>query len=342
MISSSVPSSGRLRAIVDDPRFPDRYKPILVHFFATYRAALADAGLDPDRHDHLLCGFVDRLEEQLDDPFTFEPYHQQILAPFDYYHYGVEFLRPLVDKARSSVRGRANLDRIATQLAAGDNVIFLANHQTEGDPQAISLLLEDHYPAVGQEMIFVAGERVTTDPLAVPFSMGRNLLCIYSKRYIDNPPDQKTAKQLHNKRTMERMSELLGEGGHCIYVAPSGGRDRANAQGAVEVAAFDPQSVEMFYLMASRAGRPSHFYPMALDTYHFLPPPETIQTELGETRRIKRTGIHLAVGDEVDMERFPGSDTADRHERRAARARFIWQRVRDEHAAFPAPVASRP
>lgn len=337
MISSPVPSTARVQAIVDDTRFPGRYKPILVSFFATYRAALVEAGLNPDDYDHLLCGFVDRLEEQLDRPFTFEPYHRQILAPFDYYRYGVEFLRPLVDKARSAITGRANLDRAAGQLAAGDNVIFLANHQTEGDPQAISLLLEDSHADMGREMIFAAGERVTTDPLAVPFSMGRNLLCIYSKRYIDTPPDQKVAKQLHNKQTMERMSELLAEGGKCVYVAPSGGRDRTNAAGVVEVAPFDPQSVEMFYLMASRAGRASHFYPMALDTYHFLPPPETIQTELGETRRITRTGIHLAVADEVDMERFPGSDAEDRHERRAARARFIWQQVRDAHAAFPRP-----
>jgi glycerol-3-phosphate O-acyltransferase len=335
MISSHVPSAGRLRAIVADARFPERYKPILVSFFATYRSALADAGLNPDDYDHLLCGFIDRLEEQLDHPFTFEPYHQQILAPFDYYRYGVEFLRPLVDKARSTVAGHTHLGRAVTQLAAGDNVIFLANHQTEGDPQAISLLLEDSFPDMGREMIFTAGERVTTDPLAVPFSMGRNLLCIYSKRYIDTPPEQKVAKQLHNRRTMERMSELLAEGGKCVYVAPSGGRDRANGLGVVEVAPFDPQSVEMFYLMASRAGRPSHFYPMALGTYDFLPPPDTIQSELGEARHITRTGIHLAVGDEVDMEHFPGSLSEDRHERRAARARVIWERVRDDHAAFP-------
>ena len=43
-------------------------------------------------------------------------------------------------------------------------------------------------------MIFVAGERVITDPLAIPFSMGSNLLCIYSKRYIDHPPEKKIEK----------------------------------------------------------------------------------------------------------------------------------------------------
>ncbi|HWB31331.1 MAG TPA: 1-acyl-sn-glycerol-3-phosphate acyltransferase [Vicinamibacterales bacterium] len=332
--STTMSSNAKLQMLLADARFPAKYKPILLHFFATYQSALSEAGLKPEAYDHLLCGFVDRMEERLQWPFTFEPYHRQITEPFDYYTFGVEFLRPLVDKRKSSVRGREHLDAVARHLEAGENVIFLANHQTEGDPQAISLLLEDAYPAIGKQMIFAAGERVTTDPLAVPFSMGRNLLCIYSKRYIDHPPEQKHAKQHHNRKTMERMRELLSEGGQCVYVAPSGGRDRPNAQGVVEVAAFDPQSVEMFYLMAQRAGRPSHFHPMALATYDFLPPPETVRSELGETRHITRTGIHLAVGAEIDMARFPGSDTADRHERRVARARHIWQRVTEDYAAL--------
>jgi glycerol-3-phosphate O-acyltransferase len=184
-------------------------------------------------------------------------------------------------------------------------------------------------------MIFVAGERVTTDPLPVPFSMGRNLLCIYSKRYIDHPPEEKARKTLHNRKTMERMSELLSEGSQCVYVAPSGGRDRRNAAGVIEVAPFDPQSVEMFHLMAERAPRATHFYPMALATYDFLPPPETVQVELGEARQARRVGLHLAVGAEVDMTTCPGSELPDKHARREARATFIWQQVAADYARFP-------
>ena len=188
-------------------------------------------------------------------------------------------------------------------------------------------------PAIGRDMIFVAGDRVLTDPLAVPFSMGCNLLCIYSKRYIDHPPERKAAKQAHNQKTMERMRALLSAGGCCLYAAPSGGRDRVNAQGLIEVAPFDPQSVEMYHLMARRAHRPSHFYPMALATYAFLPPPDTVQVELGEARRIRRTGIHMAVGAEIDMEHFPGAPS-DKRERRLARADYFWQAVRHEYSGI--------
>ncbi|MCC7007964.1 MAG: 1-acyl-sn-glycerol-3-phosphate acyltransferase [Acidobacteria bacterium] len=330
-------SRRRLSTLVADPRFPAQFGSILQHFYDQYHEALANAGLPRDRADDLWCTFIEQLEAQIESPFVFEPYHGQITAPFDHYRFGLEFLRPLVDRSRSSVRGLPELDRIAAQLAAGENVILLANHQTEGDPQAISLLLEDTYPAIARDMIFVAGERVTTDPLAVPFSMGRNLLCIYSKRYIEHPPDRKAIKQRHNQKTMERMRELLGAGGRCVYAAPSGGRDRMTA-GAIEIAPFDPQSIEMYFLMARRAHRPSHFYPMALATYDFLPPPESIQIELGEARHIRRAGIHLAIGPEIDMEHI-GDAALDKHARRTARAEHIWRAVREEYRQIVAPAA---
>ena len=53
------------------------------------------------------------------------------------------------------------------------------------------VLLDPEVPGFAEDTIFVAGDRVTTDLLAQPFSMGRNLLCIFSKKHIENPPEQK-------------------------------------------------------------------------------------------------------------------------------------------------------
>jgi glycerol-3-phosphate O-acyltransferase len=131
------------------------------------------------------------------------------------------------------------------------------------------------------------------------------------------------------------MSELLNEGGKIIYVAPSGGRDRPNSEGVVEVAPFDPSSIEMFYLMSKRAAKKTHFYPMALSTYNLLPPPETIQVELGESRMTKRAPIHLAIGHEVDMERYPNFENKDKNIRRKSRADYIWNLVKQDYDAFP-------
>jgi glycerol-3-phosphate O-acyltransferase len=136
---------------------------------------------------------------------------------------------------------------------------------------------------------------------------------------------------MHNKNTMERMSRLLSEGGKIIYVAPSGGRDRRNAEGIIEIAPFDPQSIEMFYLMARKSKKTTHFYPLTLATYELLPPPETIQRELGEERMAKFTPIHMSFSLEFDMELFSGSEETDKNQRRKKRALAIWQIVNQEH-----------
>jgi glycerol-3-phosphate O-acyltransferase len=300
---------------------PARIKERMLIFFQEYQQAV-EKDCTPWFKEYL-----DLVYHECQQPFVFQPYHEKIRTPYDYYTFGLKFLAPLVDRADSCIEGRRYIDEIVSHVKAGHNVILFANHQIEADPQAISILLDDDYPRFAEEMIFVAGERVTTDPLAIPFSMGRNLLCIYSKRYIDHPPEKKGEKQHHNKKTMELMSLLLKQGGKCIYIAPSGGRDRASPEGIVEVAPFDPQSIEMCNLMAKKAGHPTFFYPMALATYHLLPPPQTIQIELGEERKTQRGPIHMAVGPAIDMDHFPGYDLNNKHDRRKARAEYIWEQV---------------
>ena len=194
-------------------------------------------------------------------------------------------------------------------------------------------MLEEH--SFVKEMIFVAGHRVTTDPMAIPLSMGRNLLCIYSKRRVEYPPEHKEEKMLYNQRTMQTMAELLAEGGKCIYVAPSGGRDRLAPSGEVEVAPFDPQSVEMFRLMATQAATPTHFYPLSLYTYPLLPPPQEIAEESAiEPRFTQRTPIHLAFGPELSLDTIPGCEGLGRRERRVARATYIWKIVKNHYEAL--------
>ena len=71
----------------------------------------------------------------------------------------------------------------------------------------------------------MAGDRVTTDLLAMPFSMGRNLLCIFSKKHVDNPPELKSQKTRHNRNVMKTMGKMFSEGGkeslsHCFPACP--------------------------------------------------------------------------------------------------------------------------
>jgi glycerol-3-phosphate O-acyltransferase len=316
--------TNELHKLQDEGLFSEKYCQLALGFIHCYRKALEESGQPFAPMIPVFQLFFRFVLEQLRTPFSFAPYHRKLRHPIDYYRFSLDFIRPLIDLPHSKILGLEFLDKACAEIEKGGNVIFFANHQTEPDPQAIAILLEGSHPKLAEQIIYVAGARVTTDPLAIPFSLGCDLLCIYSKRYIDHPPEEKAKKQLHNKNTMEQMSRLLKEGGKAIYVAPSGGRDRKNGKGEVIPALFDANSVEMIYLMAKKAKTSTHFYPLALNTYDLLSPPETIQMELGEMRTAKCTPIRLAFGPEFNMENYGGET---KEERRKARADAIWKTV---------------
>lgn len=282
----------------------------------------------------LLKKWLELVVQQMESPIPFDIFHQAIRHPFDYYQFGLDLIRPLINFTDSRVLGLDNLQTINTCIKNGHNVILLANHQTEPDPQIISLLIENPYSELAQKMIFVAGDRVINDPLAAPMSLGRNLLCIYSKKHMEHPTEKKSQKVLHNQRTLKKMQELLNQGGQCIYVAPSGGRDRSNAQGVVEPTPFDPDSLELFWLIAKQSQSPTHFYPLALKTYPLMPPPKEVEKELGEKRQVAYTPVFLAFGKEINKEVFPGSEQMDKKTKRINRANYIYNLVKGDYQLF--------
>lgn len=310
-----------------------KLKNLILDFYKSYCDALQNSPEYPknvQRFEQL----IDLAIEKLKHPYHFQIFHSSVRHPFDFYQFGLEFMRPFVDLPHSKIFGKESIQEIQAQIRKGENVILFANHQTEPDPQIISLLLEQIDPKLAADMIFVAGHRVISDPLAIPMSLGRNLLCIYSKKHISHPPEEKREKILHNQRTLKMMQELLNKGGVCIYVAPSGGRDRLNAKGEVDVAPFDHQSVELFWLMGQQALAQTHFYPLALQTYHIMPPPSHVEKEVGEKRIINVSPAFLSFGKEIEMEHFPGSELCDKRTKRVKRAEYIMDLVRHNYLGF--------
>jgi len=298
------------------------FKDAMRTFFTTYMKSHVIARTPPDEYRAMLNTsltiFLDGMTAP--KPYTFEPFHRAVRGPdFDYYSWGNRFFRPLVKYRSSRVDGLENVQKIQTILANGENVVLFANHQTEADPQVLSILLEmEGYDDIAEKTIFVAGHKVTTDPLAIPFSMGRNLLTIFSKKYLDASEDEeyKEAAAARNRQTVAEMQRLLTEGGNIFWVAPSGGRDRRNAEiGEFAPAKFDESSVGLFNILAKRAekaGAKTHFFPLAMWTHRLVPPPEETVADVGEERKADRAAVGLAFGEEVDPEevggrkRFPG------------------------------------
>lgn len=324
-----------LKTNLEEKKIPPQIYEIFYRLYKAYIKTLTTANIDYSEHVKIFPVYLDLVKKQLANPYTFEPYHQKITKPFNHDQFGIDLFEPMVDTEKSVLLQPENLDRMEAQIAAKENVILLANHQTEVDPQLINIRLKERYPDLMNAFVIVAGNRVISDPVAVPLSLGCNMLCIYSKRYIDNPPEKKEEKLLHNGRTMQRMKELLSTGGKFIYVAPSGGRDRKGADGTITLSPFDPSAIEMFNLMTRKSGTPAHFYPLALKTYDILPPPETVKVELGEFRICSREPAHFAFGDEIDMQNFPGNDLKDRQAKRSARAIHIFNLVKSLYNELP-------
>jgi len=320
-----------LLSLYNEKKISKKYFDILYEFYLNYKNAVK-SHISKEEIEKNFKIFINLLSNQASSMPKFELFHKKITKPFNYQQFGINFLKPLVDLEKSQVLGLENLKKIQNFINKKENVILLANHQSEVDPLLIYLLLEKSlFSKLASDIIYVAGERVITDPLAIPFSMGFNLLCIYSKRYINLDLTLKHQKQIHNKKVMSLMSLLLAEGGKTIYVAPSGGRDRKNKEGKIQIALFDPQSLEMFYLMCKKAKTPTHFFPLTLETYSIMPPPEKIQIEMGEKRKVNRDSIFISFSKELDMEYFLGSDEKNKIKRRKNRAQYIHNIVKKEY-----------
>ncbi|MFZ4098923.1 MAG: 1-acyl-sn-glycerol-3-phosphate acyltransferase [Chlamydiia bacterium] len=263
------------------------------------------------------------VQQQLHQPYVFEPWHTAQRSPFDYLTFGLEFFRPLADPARSVLRGP--WDRVREQLDRGENVILLSNHQSEAEPPAMQLLLENRDPKLAEEMVMMAGARVTSDPITIPFSLGRSLLCVYSKRHLPEDPLQRARQLEHNQRALGILKAKMHQGGLCLWVACAGGRDRADETGRVQVIPFDSDSVELLRLLSMQSRRPTHCYPLALDTYRLMPPPPKVEKELGEARRTLGGGVGMSLLNEIDWNALPAG-----REGREERARLIHSQVAHE------------
>lgn len=266
--------------------------------YHTYRNAVLLSGV-PHAEEIVLSNMsavLDRVLLDVEDPFEFSPYHKAIREPFDYYTFGQNYIRPLIDFKNSYVGNISLFLEMEEKLQLGHNVILMSNHQTEADPAVIALLLEKTSPHLTENMIYVAGDRVLTDPLCKPFSMGRNLLCVYSKKHMNDIPELVEMKRRANTRSLKEMALLLRRGSQIIWIAPSGGRDRPDpVTKKWNPAPFDVSSVDNMQRLVEYAGVPGHFYPLAILCHDIMPPPAQVEKEIGEKRVISFHGVGVSA-----------------------------------------------
>lgn len=331
-----VPSDGssfhqRVKVLRGDQRIPETLLNTLSSWYGSYEKAAERNPYINRSSDFTELMFSTLLElcyRAVVSPYQFGSYHQRVRHPFDYYKFGVDFAGALFNPDQSTVKGVENVCRAFDYVQKGHNVIFLSNHQSEGDPHAIDLLF-NHIVGLdrsfGEEVISVAGDRVREDPVVIPFSIGRNILTVYSKKHMNDIPGLREHKLQHNKRSLSELTSLFKEGGRRVWVAPSGGRDRRSAEtGRVEISHFDDASIDMMRFTAAKSGTPCHFFPMALSTYDMLPPPSHVGgASFGEERHVNYIPMHMYVGDEIEWESIVPDHVKNKLDRRRAQREHI-------------------
>lgn len=309
--------SGIVSASVKETK-PALEKPLL-HFCKEYMAASQASFLKTEDESASAPAAMKRIMEGVqygfnfgmgEGKYVFDVTHDALRGDaekedgneIDFYSWGCDFFRAFMDPEDSLVLGKDNLQKAVDQIEAGENVVFFANHQSEADPQVMSILLERAgFADAAERIVYVAGHKVTTDPLAIPFSMGRNLICIHSKKHIDADPDTKAVKSRQNLSAMGGMLNKLKKGGTMLWVAPSGGRDRRDLEsGKTPIAPFDSKTIDMFRLMGNKSKKPTHYYPLAMVSYELCPPPDFIEAGVGELRNFRFTPVGIKVGEELE------------------------------------------
>src|SRR5262245_19407213 len=91
-----------------------------LQLYQTYAQAVMSAGLDVQKCENIFDVYLKLVKEQSANPYPFEPFHTRITSPFNYYEFGLDFMRPLFDKEKSKVFHLENVEKMKRQLNANE------------------------------------------------------------------------------------------------------------------------------------------------------------------------------------------------------------------------------
>lgn len=335
---SEAEFKGILAQLVKAGKLPEKLQAGWVDFYDNYKTTVESSGVDNPElvATKVQCTIADCVTNEFVNPYTFPSAHKRLLEPYNYYNFGQRYVASLINFNDSFLGHAERWGKIAEQLAAGHNVVLLANHQTEADPGVFAHMLATSYPNLATDVIYVAGDRVVTDALCKPFSMGRNLFCVHSKKHLDDVPELKASKMETNRKTLVAMQRAFNTGGSLVWIAPSGGRDRPKDD-VWSPDAFDAAAVELMRNLINRAKQPGHLYPMTMFSYPIMPPPKTVDKSIGERRLTAYSGVGISVCDELDWQSII-SGIEDKEAAQKALADAAWKAVVEEYTQLETAI----
>ena len=125
-----------LKAGAGSGKIPSRLIGAVSELYSNYKAAIMGSGLEGADEvfvARVMASVCERVLLQLNPiaAYTFPSFHERILEPYNYYNFGQRYIRGLIDFSTSMLGNEAGFEEIEQQLKNGENVVLLANHQTE-------------------------------------------------------------------------------------------------------------------------------------------------------------------------------------------------------------------
>ena len=77
-----------LSAQVESGEAPEKFAEIVRNFINEYAQTYQDADETPEQYQYFVTTLLKFVQESLKSPFKFEPFHEAIREPFDYYEWG--------------------------------------------------------------------------------------------------------------------------------------------------------------------------------------------------------------------------------------------------------------
>lgn len=135
---------------------PSKVKAIFLSLFDNYVSEMVKAVRDRKRAEVVsMIVFKDMCKtyaEQMLLPYKFPSYHRAMRSPTDYYKMGQQYIGCLMDFERSILGYPERWTQVQEHISKGENVILLANHQSEGDAAFIPLMTEVSHPGLGSQV----------------------------------------------------------------------------------------------------------------------------------------------------------------------------------------------
>lgn len=116
-------ATSTIKQKVIDGQIPQSFVTLMGSFFDEYTQSCIESNETPENFKKNIFSFLKYVQDAISQPYKFQPFHQAITSPIDYYTFGNNFIKPLIITEQSKLFGEENVKAMVEVLAKGMHVL---------------------------------------------------------------------------------------------------------------------------------------------------------------------------------------------------------------------------